>query len=274
MSAAVSIPSDVIHSVYRTHCRIEGDGRWVVLIHGVGLDLDMWSAQAAALSKDWCVLRYDLIGHGNTPPAGDSLSLADLVSQLHELFRALGIERATLVGFSLGALVAQAFTLAHASMVEKLALVSGVYQRSDAALTSVRARLEQVEREGIASTITASIERWFTGDFQQRYPAEVESIRHRLRNNAPGGFLPAYRMFANADAELAERLGEIQAPTLVVTGEHDVGSTPEMARRMSEEIPGARLRIFPGVRHLLPIEAASEFNAVLDGFLSSQDDEP
>ena len=98
---------------FSTHFVIGGDGPWLVLIHGVGLDLHMWSRQAAVLEKNRRVLRYDLIGHGETPPAGDPLSLDDFVSQLHELLNLLGVERAGIVGFSMGALVAQAFALEH-----------------------------------------------------------------------------------------------------------------------------------------------------------------
>lgn len=259
---------------FRTHYRAEGGGPWVVLIHGVGLDLDMWSAQAAALAKRYRILRYDLVGHGATPPAGEALSLSDLARQLHELLDELEIRRVSVVGFSLGALVAQAFTLAHARSVEKLVLVSGVYARSKSARESVRDRLRQVEREGCAATIEASIERWFTENFRKQHANEVEMIAERLRNNDPNGFLPAYRMFARADDELSGKLKHIRVPTLVVTGEQDVGSTPEMARRMSEEIPGATLQIISRVRHMLPVEAAGDFNSLLDAFLSNQDEHP
>lgn len=255
---------------FLTHHVTEGDGPWLVLIHGVGLDLHMWSRQAAALGEIRRVLRYDLIGHGETPPAGDPLTLGDFVSQLYELLKRLGVERADLAGFSLGAMVAQAFALEHPAMLGKLVLVNSVYARSDEARAAVLARLRQVETNGIESAIEASLSRWFTEGFRSNQPGEIEKIEKRLRANAPEGVLPAYRLFADADAELAGRLSAIRAPTLVVTGEHDSGSTPEMARRMREDIPGAMLRVIPGVRHLLPVEASDELNALLVEFLSDK----
>lgn len=253
---------------FSTHYEIGGDGPWLVLIHGVGLDLHMWSQQIAALEKYRRVLRYDLIGHGETPPAGDSLRLGDFVSQLYELMNRLGVKRAEIAGFSMGATVAQAFALEHPAMTEKLVLISGVHERSDDARGAVQARLRQAETEGIASTIDASVSRWFTPAFRSGRPEEIEKIKTRLASNTREGFLPAYRMFAGMESELAGRLGAIGAPTLVVTGEHDSGSTPEMARRMSEEIPGAVCHILPHVRHLLPVEAANELNGLLKDFLS------
>lgn len=258
----------------RTRYVVEGDGPWVVLIHGVGLDLQMWSRQARTLETRFRVLRYDLIGHGDTPPAGDKLTLSDLAGQLHELLGALGVQRASLVGFSLGALVAQAFTLEHSHRVERLVIANGIFERSEEARAAVAMRLARAEREGPDSIIDAALARWFSDGFRRRHADAVEEIATRLRGNSPAGFLPAYRMFASADPAPAGRLNSIQVPTLVVTGELDEGSTPEMARRMSEEIPDARLRIFPAVRHMLPIEAADEFNALLCAFLSGEELRP
>lgn len=253
-----------------THYVFGGDGPWLVLIHGVGLDLHMWSHQTAALEKHRRVLRYDLIGHGETPPAGDSLGFCDFVLQLRKLLGLLGIERAEVAGFSMGAMVAQAFALEHPAVTDKLVIISGVHARTDDARAAVLARLRRAEEDGIESTIEASISRWFTPRFQSKNRQETEKIRSRLAANTREGFLPAYRLFAGADANLAGRLGAIRAPTLVVTGEHDGGSTPEMARRMSEEIPGAIWRVIPGVRHMLPVEAADELNGLLIEFLSHE----
>lgn len=256
---------------FGTHYAIGGDGPWLVLIHGVGLDQHMWSRQAAALGRFRRVLRYDLIGHGETPPAGDALSLGDFVRQLYELLNLLGIERAEVAGFSMGAMVAQAFALEHPAMLKKLVLVSAVHARSGDARAAVLARLRQVASGGIESAVEASLSRWFTGAFRRGHRREIEKIRKRLAANTREGFLPAYRLFACADTELAGRLAAIRAPTLVVTGEHDSGSTPEMARQLSEAIPGAVLHIVPGVRHMLPVEAASELDVLLAEFLSREE---
>ncbi len=254
---------------FDTYRVIEGNGACVVLIHGVGLDHEMWSAQAKALCDDFTILRYDLIGHGETPPWPDFLELGDLVDQLASLLDQESIDAAHVVGFSLGALVAQAFALAHPERVVRLVLVSGVYHRNETALKAVSKRLSQAERDGPESIIGAALNRWFTDAYRGMHANEVETIERRLRANSPQGFLPVYRLFAQADGQLTGRLGEIETPALVVTGEDDTGSTPEMARRMSEAMPNAELRIISGVRHMLPLEAAEELNTMLKAFLSS-----
>ncbi|GAA3331367.1 hypothetical protein GCM10020331_087700 [Ectobacillus funiculus] len=70
-------------------------------------------------------------------------------------------------------------------------------------------------------------------------------------------------MFATADEELYEQLAQIQCPTLIVTGELDQGSTSEMAELMVKQIPHSEVVIFPGIKHMLPIEAAESLNQLL-----------
>ncbi len=250
-----------------THWVAEGSGPALILIHGVGLDLAMWTPQAAALCARRRVLRYDLIGHGATPSLSQPLLLADFANQLGALLDALALERAALVGFSMGALVAQAFALAHPARVERLALLACVHARSRSQRAAVRARLAAVEHAGTATTSEAALERWLTPAYRRRHAAAAATVRRRLEANDRNAFLAAYRVFAHADAELAPRLGEIVAPTLVVAGEHDSGSTPALARRLAATIPGARLHVLPGVRHLFTLEAAADVNSLLLDFL-------
>lgn len=259
--AKVSAPA------FDTHRVIEGQGPCVVLIHGVGLDHEMWSLQAKALGKSFTVLRYDLIGHGGTPPWPGGFELEDLVAQLAALLDEQRVNQAHVVGFSLGALIAQAFALAHSHRLLGIVLVSGVYDRDRAARESVLKRLQQAERDGPPSVADAALERWFTKAYRKAHSDEVHKIERRLRANNADGFLPAYRLFAHADEWLADRLNEIRAPALVITGEDDVGSTPDMARRMSQAMRNAECRIVPSVRHMLPLEAAQELNTMLNDFL-------
>ena len=258
-------------SAFNTHRVVEGKGPCVVLIHGVGLDHAMWSAQAKALRKRFTVLRYDLLGHGDTPPPQGDLVLDDFVAQLAALLDEEGIQRAHIVGFSLGALIAQAFAIAHPDRLQRLVLISGVYDRDGAARRAVSKRLEQAEREGPGSIADAALERWFSDAYRQAHRDEVQTIERRLLANSPDGFLPAYRLFARTDDRLAERLAEITIPVLVITGGDDTGSTPVMAQRMAKAMGNSQCRIFPGVRHMLPMEAADELNAMLKEFLLRQE---
>ena len=250
-----------------THYSLAGCGPPLVLIHGVGLDLTMWDAQAEALALHFQVIRYDLLGHGESGDPPGERSLADFVGQLAALLDALGHDRAALAGFSIGALIARAFALAHGERLTKLALLYGVYKRSPDQDAAILARIAQAEREGPRALIEAAMERWFSPAFRAADPPVIARVRQRLESNRPEAFLKAYRIFGRSEAEMAAFSGAIDCPCLVAAGEKDPGSTPEMARALAADIPGARLAILPGHRHLGPLEDPAPFNALLLDFL-------
>ncbi len=88
-----------------------------------------------------------------------------------------------------------------------------------------------------------------------------------LRGNDATSFLSAYECFAMADRELVGALAGFKRPTLVMTGELDTGSTPDMARKLAGMIPGAACSIIAGGRHMMPVEMPDEVNSVLRRFL-------
>lgn len=253
--------------MFPTHVRTEGDGPAVVLIHGVGLDNTMWDLVADVLTPHFQVVRYDIVGHGETPPYQGELTFEILAQQLLDVLDAQRIPDAHLVGFSLGALIAQGFALRFPRRVRKLVLLNSAYVRSAEQREGIAARLAQVEGKGATSNVEASIERWFTKDYRDSRPQQIRLVEKRITSNDTAGFLAAYRLFARSDSLFAGQLQEISAPTLVITGENDVGSTPAMSRAIAEQIPRAQLQIFPGVKHMLPVENADKLSQQLIQFL-------
>jgi (E)-2-((N-methylformamido)methylene)succinate hydrolase len=246
-----------------------GAGAPVILLHGVGLDHAIWQAQLASLSERHRVIAYDLLGHGASPTITEDATIGDFVDQLARLVAALvpGGQPLTLVGFSFGGLIAEAFTLAAPQRVARLVIIASVFDRSEDERAGVAGRLAMARRDGPQMLIDAAIERWYSPQFRARRPAVVAAVAATLRRNDPASFLAAYRIFAEADRELARRIAAIAAPTLIVAGEHDGGSTPAMARRLAAEIRGATLAIIPGARHMLPQEHAGELDELLLRFL-------
>jgi (E)-2-((N-methylformamido)methylene)succinate hydrolase len=249
-----------------------GAGAPVILLHGVGLDQSIWQAQCAALAGDHRVIAYDLLGHGASPPIASDASLDDFVDQLATLVEALVPERQTfsLVGFSFGGLIAEAFVLKSPERVARLAIIASVFDRSEEERAGVMGRLHMARLEGSEALIEPALQRWYSPEFRQRHPAVVEAVAAMLRRNDSRSFLAAYSVFAEADRDLAGRLGAIAVPTLIVAGEHDGGATPAMARRLTALIPGAKLAIVRGGRHMLPQEHAREINELLQLFLTHQ----
>jgi pimeloyl-ACP methyl ester carboxylesterase len=242
----------------------EGAGPPVTLVHGVGANLESWDAIAERLAGRYRVVRLDLRGHGRSSRI-ESCRLDDFLDDVSLVLETLGIRRTHLVGFSLGGMIAQAYALAHPERVDRLALISAVAGRTEQERANVQARARKVREEGIASVVAAAEDRWFTQSFRKRHPEIVARRLEELKANDHRSYSAAYTVFAEGD--LGSRLHQIRHATLVVTGEHDVGSNTRMARFMHDAIPGSTLHILPGLKHSVLLEAPTEIAGLLLDFL-------
>ncbi|MFC4787152.1 alpha/beta fold hydrolase [Nocardioides sp. MAHUQ-72] len=235
----------------------------VVLLHGVGLDHTTWAAVASLLRDDYDVVAPDLPGHGSRPPVDATVSLADLAEGVADDVP----PGSHLVGFSLGALVAQHLAVHRPELVATLTSVSSVCRRTPAEREAVLQRLAVAERD-FAASAAASVRRWYDGTTVSS--SDVGRTERTLLGNDPASFLSCYRVFATGDADLAPRLADITAPSLAVTGEEDPGSTPEMTRRLAAAIPDCRAVVVPGARHMLPVERPRELVDCLTTFIGGE----
>lgn len=251
-----------------TYYEIVGQGPVLVLIHGVGLDSAMWAPQATALAEHFRIVRYDMLGHGRSDTRSGELHLSDFVAQLHQLLGFLKVAPVYLAGFSMGGAVAMAFAAAHPEYVRRLVLMHTVYRRTDDQINALMSRVHQVAAHGPASTADTALERWFSPGFRQAHPDIMATIKHRLVTNDPEGYLTAYRLFAGADHDLFDAPAAIHCPTLVMTGELDIGSTPLMSRQIANAIISSECVILPGQRHMAPTEVATDVNSYLLEFLT------
>lgn len=259
---------------FRTHsgtwCQVMGRGPAVVLVHGVGLDHEMWFAQREALAEQYKVVTFDLLNHGESPVINGEATLYHFSGQLDRLFDELKITRAAVIGFSFGVPISQFFALNHSPRIARMAFLNGVHDRTPQEVAPVRARYNEAKAKGTGAIIEAALSRWFSPEYAAAHPHVIAMIRRRLERNRKDAFLAAYDVFINHDPLLAGRLSMIRCPVLVMTGELDPGSSPAQSERMVEELPNSRLHILPGLRHMAPIEGADEVNRLLLEFLAAK----
>lgn len=248
------------------HAVQSGSGPCLVLVHGLGGNLHSWDEIVEVLGERFSILRYDLRGHGLGHNPKGPWTLDEMVCDLRQVIESAGWARFALVGFSLGGLIAQGFTLKHPKFVRKLGILSAVAGRSEAERRKVVERLKNLERGDLQTNIDLAMERWFTPEFRRSCPEKVAERIRTLESNDPEGYRNAYRVFSLGD--LGESLHRITCPTLVLTGEDDPGSNARMARYMHERIAGSRLEILPGLRHSLLVEAPQTVAGILEEFLS------
>ena len=237
----------------------------LILLHGVGLNQSIWTTQVRHFSATRRVIAYDLLGHGKEIRRGTVLG--DWVAQLETRVEDLGLQKFSLLGFSFGGLIAQSYAARHVDRIDKLILMSTVYDRSEADRAGVLARLELARREGPQAIISAALTRWFSPDAGPELLACYDAL---LRGNDATAFLAAYECFAKSDTDVKGVLANFTRPTLVVTGELDTGSTPAMAQKLAGVIPHAECCIVPNGRHMMPVEMPGAVNSIVQRFLSGR----
>lgn len=247
---------------------VQGQGQPVVLIHGVGLNKEMWGGQFVGLANDYRVIAYDMLGHGHSALPAADIGLEGYAAQLAELLDHLQIAQATVIGFSMGGLVARAFALHYPQRLAALVVLNSVFNRTPEQSAGVIARAAQAAEQGPDANVDAALDRWLSREYKAANPAQVAAIRQVLASNDPQGYHTTYSLFATQDMYRAGDLGSIQVPTLIATGELDAGSTPAMTRQLAASIPGAQSVVLAEQRHMMPVEAPREVNKMLLDFLS------
>ena len=248
---------------------LSGAGPTLILLHGVLVDHRMWARQVEVLSERFRVCCYDMLGHGEAPdPAGDRV-LDDFVEQAHEVVRQLS-DRGPPVfaGFSMGGLIAQALAVRHHTELAGLILMNTVHDRSPAESATVRARFEGNVTRGVEHAVESGMRRWFTAEDHEAHADAIKLTEDLMRAGDFAAKRKAHGVFVSSDAEVTGKLGVISCPVLVMTGEEDTGSTPEMANKMAGAIPGAELHVLDGQHHMMPLLDADRVNALIAGFVS------
>jgi pimeloyl-ACP methyl ester carboxylesterase len=246
--------------------RIDGRGAEpLVCIHGVGSYLEAWGDVVQRLSDDFTILTFDLRGHGQSSKIKGRYDIDEFVSETLALADHAGFQTFHLAGFSLGGLIAQRLALTHLDHIRRLVLLSTVAGRTPDERERVLARLAALQAGEAGAHYNASLSRWLTEDFQARNPDRIETLRQRNASNDPDCYASAYRVLAETD--FGGLLDQIRCPTLIATGEEDAGSNPRMAHYMHERIIGSQLRILPGLRHSILIEAPDLIATMMKDFL-------
>lgn len=242
-----------------------GAGDPVVLIHGVGMQSAAWGPQVKALSRTHRVFAIDMPGHGGSDALPTGAQLPDFIAWLQAVLIALEVGPVSLAGHSMGALIAGGFAISHPDMVARVALLNGVYRRSDAARAAVVARADEI-RQG-SFDLETPLKRWFgESDVDREACAQVSGW---LSGVNLGGYVTAYEAFARGDATFADRFGEITCPFLAITGDGDLNSSPAMSEAMAEAAQNGRAIVIPGHRHMVSLTAPAEVNAALQAWLNS-----
>jgi pimeloyl-ACP methyl ester carboxylesterase len=238
----------------------------IVFIHGVGLTYEIWQPQLDFF-KDYSNLSYDILGHGKSSLTKQNISFDDFSEQLIDLIDDLKIEKIHLVGFSIGSLIARNFATKFSNRLQSLILLGSIYKRSEQQQKIVNERFNQAKKELKLSR--QALKRWFTDKYLENNPSTYEKISSILSENNMANFLKVYELFVRHKND--EDFEKIQTKTLVMTGEHDIGSTIEMSQQLNNIIKGSELKIIKDGKHLCGIECADEVNLAIKNFVNKNE---
>ena len=237
----------------------------LVLSHSLGSSCLMWEPQLAALEPRFRVLRYDTRGHGGSEAVAGPYTFEMLAGDVVGLLDALGIAQAHFVGLSMGGMIGQALGLNHPARLLSLTLCDTAAANPPGSREIWQERIDLVRRTGLASLLEPTLDRWFTPGWISQSPPILEKIRRQFLATSIDGYVGCSQAIMGLD--YLEAIWEISLPTLIIVGEQDPGTPVEAARALAERIPGSRLVVLPGARHLSSVEQAEAFNRALLDFL-------
>ena len=251
------------NSTYFEHS-LDFSGIPTVFIHGVGLDHTMWLPQKKHFNNK-NVIFYDLLNHGRSKKNYKELKFNNFTDQLIQLVDFLKIKKFNLIGFSIGALIAQHFTSKYYEKINKLIVIASVYKRSKKQKTKVKNRYK-IALDGDSIT-DDSINRWFNPEYLKINPDVYSYFYNILERKNFHDFLPAYKLFVESD-DYAIDFSNFHIPTLIMTGENEIGSTPEMSTMLGKQINNSKTYIIPKAKHLASFEKADLVNIKISNFIS------
>lgn len=246
---------------------IEGEGPWVTMSHSLACNISMWDEQAALLvAKGYRVLRFDTRGHGRSPAPPGAYTLEALADDVHELFAALGITRTHWVGLSMGGMIGETYALKYPGVFASMVLADTTSKRPPGADQMWGERIRIAQEQGMEALVESTLARWFTEPYRKTRPDVMARIGSDIRATPVAGFAGCCHAISKVD--LVDRLPEISCPVLIMVGEHDHGTPPDMARQIHANLPGSQLLVIPSAAHLSNIEQPEIFNRALLDFLA------
>lgn len=241
-----------------------GAGKPIVLLHSLLADRAIFDKIVPALGRQRRVIVPDLPGFGASSSAGATIE--GIADRIAGLFDALDLgTTADVLGNGFGGFVASTLAIRHGAQFDRLVLADTGVGFSPEGKQSFYAMAERVRQSGMEAIVDVALKRLFPEDFIAVNPDVMAERRNALVKTNPEFFAEACHALAALD--LTADIGKIRNPTLVVVGERDAATPPEMARMLARALPKADLIEMPGCGHAPMAQAPEAFIKAIDKFL-------
>ncbi|MFH1929204.1 MAG: alpha/beta fold hydrolase [Chloroflexota bacterium] len=245
---------------------IHGQGYPLVLIHGLSAASTAWAFQVPEFSQRYQVVSMDLRGHGQSDKPEMKYSIGLFTRDVVALMDHLGIEQAHIVGASMGGMVAQQLALDYPQRVHRLILADSMSHLDKSLRMNMEGGALIAERLGMEAQARNAMPWAFSPWYINEHYDEIVAIIEQVATLPVQPYLQS--VAATVAHDVRERLGDIAAPTLVITGDQDILVPRQYAEILCQSIPDCRLVVIEGAAHVVNIEQPEAFNAAVLSFLA------
>ena len=261
-----ALPSPIVHDTIAgiSYWRRAGHGRRLVCLHGIGSNAESFAPLLAELPEDWDVIAWNAPGYGESEPLGADWPVeSDYAKALGRFLDALGLDMVTLLGHSLGTLMAAQFAALHPERVTEMVLgacACGHGQAPDGKLSdAAAARLAELDDLGARAFAEKRGPRLLAN--QDGNPEARERVIDAMAAVKQPGYGQAVRMLASG--QLVENLKEVRCPTHIIWGDGDVVTPRIQSERASAALGGAPITEISGSGHALHVETPADLSKVI-----------
>lgn len=256
----------IMHDVATHYTTVGSSGRYrLVFINALGTDLRIWHKVAADLAATYQILCYDKRGHGLSGGEHDAFSIDLLTDDLAALLDSLGWkENLVIVGLSVGGLIAQNFAFRFPQKVSGLVLMDTAAKIGTE--QSWNERIEAVRQKGLAAIGEAIMTRWMSPAFKTVQPAAYACYRNMLERTLPQAYNAT--CIALRDSDLTEQTRTLSLPTLVIAGQQDTSTPPDLVQATAQLIAGAQFKTLESCGHLPCLEQPEKTVDLINTFMT------
>lgn len=255
---------------------IHGEGEPLVLICGLGVDLLCWASVIAEFSRGYKVITFDNRGSGRTDAPDVPYSIEMMADDTTGLLDTLGIEKAHILGHSLGSFIAQELALKYPHKLKSLTLASSSTHLTNAVKHIIKT-WDRLFQEGVSleNRLRESLPWLMTKNFFAGPNAAEKAVVFLMSNPHPQSLHGmTHQTNACLDYDTRDRIHQISAPTLVIVGRQDLLMPIRMSKELAAGIPHAELVILKGGAHDLCGEIPDKFRMAVLDFLAKVDNTP
>jgi 3-oxoadipate enol-lactonase len=233
----------------------------LVFLHSLGTESRIWDGVIARLGA-FRRIALDLRGHGLSEVPDGPYSIAAMAEDIAGALHALGVERAVLIGVSVGGQIALRMALDRPSLVVAVVAMDSAGKIGDQ--EAWEARREAVRGGGLAAIADSVVARWLSTASAERHGLQLRGLRQLLLRTPVAGYLGTCA--ALRDEDLRPHLADLKVPLLAVCGSEDVPTPPSLVRDLADSVPDGRYAEIEGAAHLPCLDRPAETARLVDRF--------